>query len=283
MPQIVDPPKETQDPRPQGPSGFSKQQISNPGSEAEMKERPDHGEQSYRGYGRLEGKVALITGGDSGIGRAIAIAYAREGADVAVSYLDEHDDAKETERWVKDAGRRCLLIPGDISEENHCLEIIDKVKSEFGKLDILVNNAGFQVTHDSIEEWPTEEWERTFRVNVFAMFWLCKAGIPLMKEGGAIVNTASIQGYQPNPQLLAYAPTKAAIINFTKALAQQAMKQGIRVNAVAPGPVWTPLIPASFEGEKVEKFGSNTVFAAQRNPLNWPPHTSFWPRPSPCT
>jgi len=275
MPQIVEPPNKTEDPRPQGPNQFSKQQISNPGSEREMKEKPDHGEESYRGYGRLEGKVALITGGDSGIGRAVAIAYAREGADVAIAYLEEHDDAQETERWVKQAGRRCLLIPGDIAEEQQCTEIINRVKNEFGRLDILVNNAAFQVTHESIEDWPTADWERTFRVNIFAMFWLCKAGIPLMKEGSAIINTASIQGYQPNPQLLAYAPTKAAIINFTKALAQQSMKQGVRVNAVAPGPVWTPLIPASFDEEKVESFGKNTVFGRPAQPAELAPAYVF--------
>jgi NAD(P)-dependent dehydrogenase (short-subunit alcohol dehydrogenase family) len=275
MPKIVHPSEKSHDPRKQGPKQFPPEQISNPGSEAEMQEKPDHGEDSYKGVGRLESKVVLITGGDSGIGRAVAIAFAREGADVAVAYLDEHEDAKETERWIKEAGRKCLLLPGDIAEEKQCVELVQRTQKEFGKIDILINNAGFQVTHEDITEWPEEDWERTFRVNVFAMFWLCKAALPLMKAGSAIINTASIQGYKPNPQLLAYAPTKAAIINFTKALAPQAMKRGVRVNAVAPGPVWTPLIPASFDTEKVEKFGGNTVFGRAAQPAEMAPAYVF--------
>ena len=241
-----------------------------------MADKPDHGEQSYKGLGRLKDKVALITGGDSGIGRAVAIAFAREGADVAISYVEEHDDGRETERWVKDAGRRCLLLPGDITDESHCQELIRRVQSEFGRLDILVNNAGTQTTHDSIEEFPSEEWRRTFRTNVFAPFWLCKAAVPLMKQGGTIINTVSIQSFKPNPQLLAYAPTKAALLNFTKALAQSVTKQkGIRVNAVAPGPVWTPLITASFDEEKVKSFGSNTVFGRAAQPAEMAPAYVF--------
>lgn len=241
-----------------------------------MQQKPDHGEESYRGYGRLKDKVALITGADSGIGRAIAIAYAREGADVAVSYWQEHDDARETERWVKEAGRRCLLLPGDISDENHCKRLVEQTVSEYGRIDILVNNAAYQVTYDSIEEWPTEEWERTFRTNIYAMFWLCRSALPHMQPGSCVINTASIQGYNPNPQLLAYAPTKAAIINFTKALAQQVTKEkGIRVNAVAPGPVWTPLIPASFDQEKVESFGANTQFGRAAQPAEMAPAYVF--------
>lgn len=276
MPKTVEPPnKQTEDPRQQGRKEFSPQQITNPGSEAEMKEKPDHGEESYRGFGRLEGKTALITGGDSGIGRAVAIAYAREGADVAISYWQEHDDAKETERWVKEAGRKCLLLPGDIADAKHCREIVDRTFKEFGKLDILVNNAAYQVTYESVEEWPEDEWDRTFRTNIYAIFHLCKAALPRMEEGSTIINTASIQAYEPNPQLLAYAPTKAAIVNFTKALAQQAAKRGVRVNAVAPGPVWTPLIPASFDEEKVESFGKNTVFGRAAQPAEMAPAYVF--------
>lgn len=276
MAQVVDPPKKTEDPRPQGPNQFDPKLTSNPGSEHEMADKPDHGEQSYKGLGRLKDKVALITGADSGIGRAVAIAFAREGADVAVAYLEEHDDAKETERWVKDAGRRCLLLPGDIAQEAHCQELIRRVQSEFGRLDTLVNNAGTQTTHESIEEFPSEEWEHTFRTNVFAPFWLCKAAVPLMKEGSTIINTVSIQSFKPNPQLLAYAPTKAALLNFTKALAQSVTKEkGIRVNAIAPGPVWTPLITASFDEEKVKNFGKNTVFGRAAQPAEMAPAYVF--------
>jgi NAD(P)-dependent dehydrogenase (short-subunit alcohol dehydrogenase family) len=197
---------------------------------------------------------------------------------VAISYWkrEEDQDARETERWVKQAGRRCLLLQGDISEEAVCKRLIDQTVKEFGRLDILVNNAAYQVTHESIEEWPTSDWERTFRTNVFAIFWLCQAAVPHMKPGSSIINTASIQGYKPNPQLLAYAPTKAAIINFTKALAQQVTeKQGIRVNAVAPGPVWTPLIPASFDEQKVQKFGNDTEFGRAAQPAEMAPAFVF--------
>jgi NAD(P)-dependent dehydrogenase (short-subunit alcohol dehydrogenase family) len=240
-----------------------------------MVEKPDHGEESYRGFGRLQDKVAIITGGDSGIGRAVAIAYAREGADVVVSYWKEHDDAKETVSWVEKAGRKAIAIPGDIADEKLCREIVERTHKEFGKLDILVNNAAYQVTFDNIEEWPSDEFERTFRTNVFAIFYLCKAALPKMKPGSTIINTASIQSYKPNPKLLAYAPTKAAVVNFTKALAQIAGEKGVRVNAVAPGPVWTPLIPASFDEKKVESFGSDTVFGRAAQPAEMAPAFVF--------
>src|SRR4051794_24448593 len=276
MPQVVDPPNKSHDPRHQGPKEHPPQQTSNPGSEHEMAQKPDHGEESYRGLGRLKDKVAIITGADSGIGRAVAIAFAREGADVAVAYLDEHDDAKATEKWVKQAGRRCLLIPGDIANEQHCQELVRRAHREFGKLDILVNNAGTQTTHESIEEFPSEEWERTFRTNVFAPFWICKAAAPLMQKGSSIINTVSIQSFKPNPQLLAYAPTKAALLNFTKALAKQVTKdKGIRVNAVAPGPVWTPLITASFDEEKIKNFGKDTMFGRAAQPAELAPPYVF--------
>jgi len=237
-----------------------------------MSPQADHGEQSYRGLGRLRDRIALITGGDSGIGRAVAIAFAREGADVAISYLPEEEtDAQETRRWVEEAGRRALLLPGDITREQVCTTLIDRVFAEFGGLDILVNNAAFQMAHQSIEEFTSEEWDRTFKTNVYAMFWLCRTALPRLQQGAAIINTASIQAYDPSPTLLAYAPTKGAIVNFTKALSQIAMKQGVRVNAVAPGPVWTPLIPSTMPSEQVKKFGSDTAFGRPAQPVELAP------------
>ena len=237
-----------------------------------MTPRADHGEQSYRGLGRLDGRTALITGGDSGIGRAVAIAFAREGADVAISYLpEEEEDAQETGRWIEEAGRRSLLLPGDIQQEEICTGLIDTVFAELGRLDILVNNAAFQMAHDSIEEFTTEELDRTFKTNVYAMFWLCRAALPRMKAGAVIINTASIQAYDPSPTLLAYAPTKGAIVNFTKALSQMAMQSGVRVNAVAPGPVWTPLIPSTMPEAQVKKFGGNTSFGRAAQPVEMAP------------
>ena len=192
-----------------------------------MNPKPDHGEDSYRGMGRLKDKVALITGGDSGIGRAVAIAFAREGADVAISYLpDEEEDARETERWVGEAGRKALRLPGDIRDEEQCRELIDRTFDQFGKLDILVNNAAFQMTHDNIEEFSTEEFDRTFKTNVYAMFWLCKYALPRMQPGSVIINTASIQSFDPSPNLLAYASTKGAIVNFTKGLSKMVAETG---------------------------------------------------------
>jgi NAD(P)-dependent dehydrogenase (short-subunit alcohol dehydrogenase family) len=251
---------------------FDQEKISHPGSDAEMSPKADHGEESYRGYGRLKDRVALITGGDSGIGRAVALAYAREGADVAISYLpDEERDAVEAATWVQKAGRRALQLPGDVRDEEHCNQLIELTIREFGKIDILVNNAGFQTTHDSIEEFTTEEFDRTFKTNIYAMFWLCRAALPRMQEGSSIINTASIQSFDPSPNLLAYASTKAAIVNFTKGLAKTAMKRGVRVNAVAPGPVWTPLIPATMPEEKVKTFGKNTVFERAAQPVELAP------------
>jgi NAD(P)-dependent dehydrogenase (short-subunit alcohol dehydrogenase family) len=229
-----------------------------PGSEAELTPQADHGEQSYVGHARLAGKVALITGGDSGIGRAVAIAYAREGAHVAVSYLDEHADAEETRRWVEKTGRRCLLIPGDIGNPEHCRRVVEQTVAEFGRVDILVNNAAYQMTHDSIDEISDEEWQRTFNTNIHAQFYLAKAVLRHMPSGGSIVNTTSIQADKPSPGLLAYATSKGAIANFTAGLGQLLAERGIRVNAVAPGPIWTPLIPSTMPREKVEHFGENT-------------------------
>jgi NAD(P)-dependent dehydrogenase (short-subunit alcohol dehydrogenase family) len=243
-----------------------------PGLTNEMNNKPDHGEQSYRGFDRLRGKAALITGGDSGIGRSVAIAYAREGADVAISYLaEEEEDAQETARWVREAGRRVLLLPGDITDEQHCRTMIERVMSEFGRIDILVNNAAYQMTHQSIEEFSSDEWDHTFRTNIYAMFYLSKAAMPHMKEGSAIINTASVQAYKPTGMLLAYASTKGAIVTFSKALSELAMEKGIRVNVVAPGPVWTPLIPSTMPKGKVEKFGQDSPFGRPAQPAEMAP------------
>ena len=237
-----------------------------------MTPRADHGEETYRGLGRLRDRVALITGGDSGIGRAVALAYAREGADVVISYMPEEEpDAIETCRWVEHAGRRAVRIGGDIQGEAHCLALVERVFREFGRLDVLVNNAAFQRTHDTIDEFSTEELEQTFRTNVYAMFWLCRAALPRMVAGSVILNTASIQAFDPSPNLLLYAATKATIINFTKALSQMAMKQGVRVNAVAPGPVWTPLIPSTMSEDKVRTFGKQTAFGRAAQPVEIAP------------
>jgi NAD(P)-dependent dehydrogenase (short-subunit alcohol dehydrogenase family) len=243
-----------------------------PGSEAEMRNKPDHGETSYRGFGRLRGKSALITGGDSGIGRAIAIAFAREGADVAISFLPEEEkDARETMRWVREAGSRGLELPGDIRAEEQCRRLVDSTLGEFGALDILIGNAAFQSTHEKIDDFSSEEWDRTLRTNLYPMFFLAKAALPRMRKGGAIVNTASVQAYQPNAHLLAYSTTKGAIVTFTKALAGLAAEYGIRVNAVAPGPVWTPLIPSTMPAEKVKEFGAKSVFGRPAQPAELAP------------
>jgi NAD(P)-dependent dehydrogenase (short-subunit alcohol dehydrogenase family) len=261
------------DPRTQGPApDYPQAAIDAPGLDSEMTPRADHGEESYAGLARLTDQVALITGGDSGIGRAVAIAFAREGSDVAVSYLpEEESDAQETKRWVEAAGRRILLLPGDIQDEAHCASMVKHVVAEFGRLDTLVNNAAYQRTYDAIEHVPTDEFDRTFRTNVYAMFWLCRAALPLMRAGSTIINTASIQSYDPSAHLLAYAPTKAAIVSFTKALAPMAIKKGVRVNAVAPGPVWTPLIPSTMPAEKVKTFGADTAFGRAAQPVEIAP------------
>ncbi len=236
---------------------FPDEKLEVPGSETEMELKPDHGEKTYKGSGKLTGRKAIITGGDSGIGRAVAIAFAREGADVLISYLNEDEDAKETATLVEDAGRKAVLMPGDISEEGHCKQIINRAVEEFGQIDILVNNAAFQMSHQSLQELSSEELDRTFRTNIYAMFYLCKAAEPHMKPGSTVVNTTSVNAYKPSPQLLAYAATKGAIQNFTSSLAQLWAEKGIRVNCVAPGPIWTPLIPSTMPPEKVKTFGQD--------------------------
>jgi NAD(P)-dependent dehydrogenase (short-subunit alcohol dehydrogenase family) len=241
--------------RPEPP--FPKQKQPMPGLTAKMRPVPDHGEDTYKGSGRLEDKKAIITGGDSGIGRAVAIAYAREGADLLISYLDEHEDAQETKRLVEAAGRKAVLMAGDIQDSAHCRKIADKAVSELGGIDILVNNAAHQASFKDIAEISDEEWELTFKVNIHAVFYLTKAAVPHMKPGSAIINTASINSDVPNPSLLAYATTKGAIQNFTAGLAQLLAEKGIRANAVAPGPIWTPLIPSTLPEDWVSNFGKN--------------------------
>ncbi|GLS42851.1 glucose 1-dehydrogenase [Methylobacterium brachythecii] len=249
-----------------GPPLFPKQQQPMPGSTAAMRPQPDHGETSYRGSGRLDGKKAIITGADSGIGRAVAIAFAREGADVLVSYLDEEEDAQATGRLIEEAGRKAVLVSGDIKSAAHCRTIVDRAVGEFGHVDVLVNNAAHQATFSSPEEISDEEWELTFATNIHAMFYLTKAALPHMREGASIINTTSINADQPSPQLLAYATTKGAIHNYTAGLAQILAKRGIRVNCVAPGPIWTPLIPSTMPPEKVQNFGGNTPMGRAGQP-----------------
>ena len=234
-----------QDPREAGPKPpYPEQSQETPGTEAAMRPRPDHGEESYRGSGKLSGRVALITGGDSGIGRAVALAYAREGADVALSYLpEEEQDAVESAAWVEKAGRRALRIAGDIQDAAHCRELVERTVRELGRIDILVNNAAYQKAYDEFAQIPASEIERTFRTNVMAMFFLSQAAVPRMRPGSSIINTTSIQSRKPSPTILPYATTKGAIVTFTMGLAELLIERGIRVNAVAPGPVWTPLIP----------------------------------------
>jgi NAD(P)-dependent dehydrogenase (short-subunit alcohol dehydrogenase family) len=250
---------------------FPEQRQNPPGLESQMNPKPDYGEQSYRGSGKLQGKSAIITGGDSGIGRAVAFAFAREGADVFISYLGEDSDAQETVRLIEKEGRKCVAIAGDITEESHCQQIIDRAQREFGKLDILVNNAAFQMMRESIEEIPSEEFDRTFKTNVYSMFYLCKAAVPIMQPGSAIINTCSINAAKPKPKLLAYSATKAAIVNFTGGLAQSVAEKGIRVNSVAPGPVWTPLIPTTMPPEQVKQFGMQVPMKRAAQPVELVP------------
>jgi hypothetical protein len=256
---------------------FGEQQIAHPGLTGDLEVQPDHGEETYRGSGRLEGRRALITGGDSGIGRAVAIAFAREGADVLIAHLpDEEDDALETLKWITEAGRKGVAVPGDIQDESHCGALVARAVEELGGLDVLVNNAAYQMSLDGLESLSTEQLERTYRTNVFAMIWLCKAALPHLQPGASIINTSSIQAYQPSPHLLDYASTKAAIVNFTKNLAQDLAEQGIRVNSVAPGPIWTPLIPATMDADKVDQFGQSTPMGRAGQPAELAPAFVFF-------
>ena len=253
------------------PESQPAQQQDVPGTLGEMTPRPDHGEESYRGSGRLTGKAAVITGGDSGIGRAVAIAFAREGADVLISYLDEHEDAEDTKKYVEEAGRRCVLVPGDLADRAHQKTIIPKAVEEFGKVDVLVNNAAFQMSHDSLEEISDDEWDHTVALNLTAMFTLTKDAVPHMQPGASIINSSSVNSDNPSPNLIAYAMTKAGIANFTASLAQMLAEKGIRANSVAPGPVWTPLIPATMPEEKVESFGQQVPIGRPGQPAELAP------------
>lgn len=259
--------------------GQPPQQQSTPGSEQEMGPKPDHGEDSYRGSDRLSGKRAVITGGDSGIGRAVAVAFAREGADVLISYLgdEEEADARETVRLVEQAGRTGVAVRCDVREEANCRDLIDRALSDLGGIDILVNNAAYQMSQDEgLAGISTEQFDRVFKTNVYAMFWLCKLALPHLKEGSTIINTTSVQAFTPSPQLLDYATTKAGIANFTKGLALDLADRGIRVNAVAPGPIWTPLIPATMPTEKVKQFGTDTPLGRPGQPAELAPAYVFF-------
>jgi NAD(P)-dependent dehydrogenase (short-subunit alcohol dehydrogenase family) len=247
------------------------QQQQPPGTQSEMTPRPDCGEETYRGSGRLTGKVAVITGADSGIGRAAAIAYAREGADVVISYLNEDADAEETAKYVQDAGRRAVLIPGDVSKPQHCRDIVARAVEEFGRIDILVNNAAFQMTRESLDEIPDDEWDYTLATNLSAFFHLAKAAVPHMRAGSSIIGSSSVNSDMPSPSLAPDAATKAAIANFCASLAQLLGEKGIRVNSVAPGPIWTPLIPATMPPEKVESFGGDTPLGRAGQPVELAP------------
>lgn len=255
---------DTQRPTPPMPD---QQQEQTPGRTAPMDPQPDHGEESYVGSGRLAGKAAIITGGDSGIGRAVAIAFAREGADVLISYLNEDEDARETARWVEEAGRKAVLLAGDITDPAHCNEIVERAVQEFGRLDVLVNNAAYQMTYPSLEEISDEEWDKTFDTNIGAMFRITRAAVKHMKPGASIINTTSINADHPNPGLIAYASTKGAIQNFTGGLAQLLAEKGIRANCVAPGPIWTPLIPSTMPPEKVKNFGKQVPMKRPGQPV----------------
>jgi NAD(P)-dependent dehydrogenase (short-subunit alcohol dehydrogenase family) len=244
----------------------SERQQQPPGSTQQMNRQPDHGEDSYRGSGRLTGKRALITGGDSGIGRAAAIAFAREGADVAIAYLNEDEDARDTAALVEKAGRRAVLIPGDLTRREHCQAVVDRTVRELGGIEVLVNNAAFQMTHETVEEITDEEWQHTFDTNITAMFRLVQAALPHLEAGASIINTSSVNYDQPKPTLLPYATTKGAIANFTAGLAQMLGERGIRVNAVAPGPIWTPLIPSTMPPEQVAEFGKSTPLGRPGEP-----------------
>jgi NAD(P)-dependent dehydrogenase (short-subunit alcohol dehydrogenase family) len=251
------------------------EQAQQPGREHEMTPKPEAERAEHRGSGKLRGKVALITGGDSGIGRAVAIAFAREGADVSVVYLNEHEDAQETRREVEQEGQRCIIIPGDVGDEQFCRDAVQQTVSELGSLDILVNNAAEQHPQKSIEDIGAEQLERTFRTNIFGMFFMVKAALRHLKEGSAVINTTSVTAYRGSPELLDYSSTKGAIVSFTRSLALSLIDQGIRVNGVAPGPIWTPLIPSTFPEDKVKSFGGDVPMKRPGQPSEVAPAYVF--------
>ena len=253
-------------------------QLAHPGTTAAMPDKPDHGEESYRGSQRLDGKKAIVTGGDSGIGRAVALAFAREGADVLIAYLEaEEEDAQETVRLVEEAGRKAVSVPADLREEQACQAVVDRAVEEFGRIDVLVNNAAYQMAQEGgIEDFTTEQFDRTVKTNLYAMFWLCKKAIPHMRSGSSIINTSSIQASDPSPQLLDYAMTKAGIINFTQGLALMLAERGIRVNSVAPGPIWTPLIKSTMPPSMTDSFGEQTPLGRAGQPAEVAPAFVFF-------
>ncbi|MBD1806983.1 SDR family oxidoreductase [Microcoleus sp. FACHB-SPT15] len=250
-------------------------QEQQPGSEEQMTPKPKADDSKYQGSNKLLGKVALITGGDSGIGRAVAIAFAKEGADMAIVYLNEHEDAEKTQQMVKELGRNCLPIAGDLGDESFCQQVVQQTLDQFGHLDILINNAAEQHPQNSIEDITSEQLEHTFRTNIFSMFYLTKAALPHLKEGSAIINTTSVTAYKGSPELLDYSATKGAIVAFTRSLSQSLIEKGIRVNGVAPGPIWTPLIPATFPEDKVEKFGQQVPMSRAGQPEEVAPSYVF--------
>jgi NAD(P)-dependent dehydrogenase (short-subunit alcohol dehydrogenase family) len=258
-----------QDPTTQHPDSLPADQIEHPGLESEMSQAPDFGEQTYRGSGKLEGRKAIITGGDSGIGRAVALAFAREGADVAISYLEaEQSDADETTRVIREAGRTAVQLPGDLTDSGYCRTLVEQATEQLGGVDILVNNAAYQMAQSGgIADITTEQFDRVMKTNLYAMFWLCKMALPHMRAGSSIINTSSVQASSPSPELLDYATTKAGIANFTRGLAGMVATQGVRVNSVAPGPIWTPLIPATMPPDAVESFGEQTPLGRAGQPV----------------
>jgi NAD(P)-dependent dehydrogenase (short-subunit alcohol dehydrogenase family) len=266
---------QSRDPREGATPPFPEQQQSAPGSDAELRPRADHGEESYRGSGKLEGLATIVTGGDSGIGRAVALAFAREGADVLISYLDEDADAEETAGLVESAGRRAVLVEGDLTDLAECRRVVARAVEAFGRLDVLVNKSATQTTHGSFAEITDAEVEHVFRTNVFPLFALCRAAIPRLPAGGAIVNTVSIQAYDPSPSLLHYASSKGAIVTFTKGLSKELVEQGVRVNAVAPGPVWTPLIASTMPPDQVASFGETNPTGRPAQPAELAPAYVF--------
>ncbi|PJJ65071.1 SDR family oxidoreductase [Compostimonas suwonensis] len=256
--------------------GFPRQEQDQPGHTSHMHPEPDHGEHSYRGSGRLHDRHALITGGDSGIGRAVAIAFAREGADVAISYLpEEQEDAEETAEWIEQAGRSSLLLPGDARDEDYCAQLVSRTVEAFGGLDVLVLNAAYQENRDGVENLATEEFDRVFRTNLYSTLWITRAALPQLAPGSSIITTSSIQATNPSPALIDYAMTKAALVAFTKALAADVGERGIRVNAVAPGPIWTPLIPATSWPDKLPSFGQDTPLGRAGQPAELAPAYVF--------
>ena len=262
-----------QDPRAQYPQPpFKPQKQSQPGKAKDMDPKPDNGEESYTGAGKLKGRKALVTGADSGIGRAVAIAFAREGADVAIGYLpSEEDDAKEVIALIKQAGVNAVAIPGDIVDESFCKAMVERANKELGGIDILVNNAGTMSSHESLTKTPTADFDRTMKTNVYSLFWITQAAIPLLKPGASIINTASVQAYEPSPAIVDYAMTKAAIVAFTKGMAKPLMEKGIRINAVAPGPFWTPIQPTGQPAEKVTELGKSVPFGRPGQPVEIAP------------